>query len=395
MRDITPGLAYVELYVDDDAAVVNHYVDGLLFQCEAVASAATRRSTLLRSNDAQVVVTTPTRLRDPAADYLSRHGDGIADIALAHPDLSALVDQVTGAGLRVLSPIGTVVSTGASPSGRDTSSGVHTARVSGVGSVHHTLLGYDAASLVPPPGFAWSTDQVPPHLRHEATVSPQVTRARPQTIDHLAWCLPAGQLEAAAAHYRQAFGLEIITTEQIAAGVAVTNSYALQTPAAADLPAGTRLTFVLAEPDRALQPFPGGQIDAFVQAHKGGGVQHIALGTDDIITAVDLHSRGGVEFLEPPLAYYDRLPAAVTGHPSVAGRLEEIKNARVLVDRDDAGLLCQVFTASPHAREAVFYELIQRVGGGRGFGSNNVRALFEARERALPVEPAVDANTGS
>jgi 4-hydroxymandelate synthase len=52
----------------------------------------------------------------------------------------------------------------------------------------------------------------------------------------------------------------------------------------------------------------------------------------------------------------------------------------VLADRDEWGYLLQLFTRSPHERNTLFYEFIQR-RGARGFGSANIRALYEAVER--------------
>jgi 4-hydroxymandelate synthase len=52
----------------------------------------------------------------------------------------------------------------------------------------------------------------------------------------------------------------------------------------------------------------------------------------------------------------------------------------VLADRDEWGYLLQLFTRSPYQRNSVFYELVQR-RGARGFGSANIRALYEAVER--------------
>lgn len=359
MLDSAPLLAYVELCVGDDRAVVEHYVRGFQFEQVAVAVSRASRSTLLRSNNATVIVTTPTSVSSRAADYLARHGDGVCDIALYHQDLPALLKQASRAGLEPISPLTAV---------RDGNGSL--ARVEGTGSVHHTLVSTPPHEL--PPGFDWDITPIPSRSTH-----PQVSRAvlaRPQAIDHLAWCLPGDSLESVAARYREAFSMEIISTQQITAGPSVTNSYALQSKG---------LTFVFTEADRTHQPDRGGQIDAFIDSHSGAGVQHIAFSTNDIVAAVRLQSLGGVEFLDTPSTYYDLLPKRVSTHPAVAAHLAELRAAKVLVDADNDGLLYQIFTTSPHHRRALFYELIQRVGGRGGFGQGNVRALFEARARAL------------
>jgi 4-hydroxymandelate synthase len=62
---------------------------------------------------------------------------------------------------------------------------------------------------------------------------------------------------------------------------------------------------------------------------------------------------------------------------------EEIMGLRattVLADRDEWSYLLQLFTRSPYQRDTLFYELVQR-RGARGFGTANIRALYEALER--------------
>src|SRR5262249_47677074 len=131
-----------------------------------------------------------------------------------------------------------------------------------------------------------------------------------------------------------------------------------------------KVTFTLIEPDTTREP---GQIDAFVAAHGGAGVQHIAFLTGDITTAVRAGARRGVRFLSTPSSYYDALPARV-GQVGVA--VDSLRELGILADRDSAGAMLQIFTESPHARGTLFYELIDR-RGARTFGSNNIKALYE------------------
>jgi 4-hydroxymandelate synthase len=63
-------------------------------------------------------------------------------------------------------------------------------------------------------------------------------------------------------------------------------------------------------------------------------------------------------------------------HAETAG----LRAANILADRDEWGYLLQLFTRSPYERNTLFYELIQR-RGARGFGTANIRALYEAVER--------------
>jgi len=85
----------------------------------------------------------------------------------------------------------------------------------------------------------------------------------------------------------------------------------------------------------------------------------------------------GVEFLDTPDTYYERLGDWV-GQTRVP--LAELAELRILADRDEDGYLLQIFTKPVQDRPTIFFELIER-HGSQGFGKGNFKALFEAIER--------------
>lgn len=121
------------------------------------------------------------------------------------------------------------------------------------------------------------------------------------------------------------------------------------------------------------------QIQEFLDEFNGPGVQHIALLTSDIVTAVTEMRNEGLDFLEVPDTYYEMLPARVG---EIRENIEDLRRARVLVDRDrEDGYLLQLFSKPVFERPTLFYEIIQRHGNSVGFGEGNFQALFEAIER--------------
>ncbi|MCZ6875278.1 MAG: 4-hydroxyphenylpyruvate dioxygenase [bacterium] len=120
------------------------------------------------------------------------------------------------------------------------------------------------------------------------------------------------------------------------------------------------------------------QIVEYLHAYKGEGIQHIALGTDDIYTTVEaLHERH-VSFQTVPAAYYDAIDERVPEHDENLARLQ--KNY-ILIDggpEQGGGLLLQIFTNTVIG--PIFFEIIQRKGND-GFGEGNFKALFESIER--------------
>ena len=127
------------------------------------------------------------------------------------------------------------------------------------------------------------------------------------------------------------------------------------------------------------------QIEEYLDAYHGEGIQHIALGSQDIYATVDALKDAGVALLDTPDTYYESLEARLPGHGEP---LAELKKRRILLDGGPAlghavdatakdGLLLQIFTKTVIG--PIFFEIIQRKGD-EGFGEGNFRALFESIE---------------
>ncbi len=203
------------------------------------------------------------------------------------------------------------------------------------------------------------------------TLEPAPTSRRSEShIDHIALCLPHGTSDELASRYEQVFGftrLEIGDCAEVGVDVAGMRSIVVRS--------GQAATIVLTEPS---VPNRGGQTQRFVDRHGGPGVQHVALAFRDLCAAVTERRDRGVEFLDAPPGYYRDARRRLAGAELPWERIEELQ---ILVDADDRGLLMQVFARPLTDNGAFFFELIQRAGAV-GFGANNVRALFEATERA-------------
>ena len=117
--------------------------------------------------------------------------------------------------------------------------------------------------------------------------------------------------------------------------------------------------------------------------YGGAGVQHIALRTNDIITAVSNLRARGVEFISVPDTYYTTMRQRMKME-SRSWKLQEdfdmIQKLNILIDFDEGGYLLQLFTKPLMDRPTVFIEIIQR-NEFDGFGAGNFKSLFEAIER--------------
>jgi 4-hydroxyphenylpyruvate dioxygenase len=119
------------------------------------------------------------------------------------------------------------------------------------------------------------------------------------------------------------------------------------------------------------------QIEEFLREYKGEGIQHIALGSSDIYSSVDVLASRGIPFQDTPETYYDLLDDRVKDHGEPSA---ELKKRRILVDgapTEGQGLLLQIFTQNVIG--PIFFEIIQRKGN-EGFGEGNFKALFESIE---------------
>ena len=119
------------------------------------------------------------------------------------------------------------------------------------------------------------------------------------------------------------------------------------------------------------------QIEEFLRDYGGEGIQHLALGTDDIYATVERMRERGVQFQDTIETYYEGVETRVPGHGE---DLERMRRNRILVDgapTQGQGLLLQIFTENTCG--PIFFELIQRKGN-EGFGEGNFKALFESIE---------------
>ncbi|MBU8975719.1 MULTISPECIES: 4-hydroxyphenylpyruvate dioxygenase [unclassified Lysobacter] len=123
---------------------------------------------------------------------------------------------------------------------------------------------------------------------------------------------------------------------------------------------------------------PKSQINEYLDAYKGEGIQHIACFTDNIYDTVEAMREQGVAFLDTPDTYFDVVDQRVPNHGEDVPRLQKNK---ILIDADPEThqrKLLQIFTQN--AIGPIFFEIIQRKGN-EGFGEGNFQALFESIER--------------
>ncbi|MGE0735765.1 MAG: 4-hydroxyphenylpyruvate dioxygenase [Alphaproteobacteria bacterium] len=184
-------------------------------------------------------------------------------------------------------------------------------------------------------------------------------------IDHLTHNVHQGRMDHWASFYERLFNFREIRYFDIEGKLTGLKSRAMTSPCGK-----IRIPINESSDDKS-------QIEEYLAAYKGEGIQHIALGTADIYRTVEALRARQIAFMTIPDTYYEQVDARLPGHGENLARLA--KN-RILIDgapTRDGGLLLQIFTDIVIG--PIFFEIIQRKGN-EGFGEGNFRALFESIE---------------
>ncbi len=183
------------------------------------------------------------------------------------------------------------------------------------------------------------------------------TRRRPgeiRGIDHLALTQPWHQFDEAALFHRTVLGLDPEGSVDVADPYGLLRSRAVAT-------ADGRVRIAL-----AVGPAP---------ADAAARPQHVALATGDLVTAVRRYREAGGRILRVPGNYYEDLAARF---PLVEPELATYRELGILYDEEPGGTFLHCYTETVGR---VFFELVQRGRGYRGYGAANAAVRLAAQRR--------------
>ena len=194
------------------------------------------------------------------------------------------------------------------------------------------------------------------------------------TIDHLTHNVYGGRMAHWAGWYEKIFNFREIRYFDIK------GEYTGLTSRAMTAPDGKIRIPLNEEGPSSNKGAGGGQIEEFLRAYNGEGIQHIAFHSDDLIASWDKLKALGTPFMAPPPATdYEMLGERLPGHGEDVAALQ---SRGILLDgatgEGDPRLLLQIFSESVIG--PVFFEFIQRKQD-EGFGEGNFTALFQSIER--------------
>jgi len=188
-------------------------------------------------------------------------------------------------------------------------------------------------------------------------------------LDHLTHNVRRGRMDVWSGFYEKIFNFQQIRYFDIEGKLTRLFSKALTSP-----DGKIRIPINESADDRS-------QIEEYLRAYNGEGIQHVACGCTDVYTTIESLRARGVGFMPPPPpAYYKRINRRVPGHGEPIDRLERngiLIDGEGVVEGGQTKILLQLF--SSNAIGPIFFEFIQRKGDD-GFGEGNFKALFESIE---------------
>lgn len=345
------GIDHVEMYVGNAYQAAHFYRALFGFRPVARAGLETgmrdRLSIVMEQGDVRLVLTSGLEPDSAISRHVALHGDGVKDVAFRVDDVASAFRTAVERGAR---PV-------AEPQVHEDGEGrVVRATIGAPGDTVHSLVerhGY-AGSLFP----NFEPIQDPP-----TTVPTGIVE-----VDHVAVSMEQGLLDQWVTFYKEVLGFHQSHHEMVWTKHSAMNSKVVED-------ASGKIKFPIVEPAHN-----GGksQVQEYLNFNHGAGAQHVAFLSHDIRSSVRAIRDNGVRFLRIPSTYYEVLEERVGAiDPAMMVELQELG---ILVDSEEDGRLLQIFSEPVEARPTMFVELIERQGA-QGFGSGNIKALFEAVER--------------
>jgi 4-hydroxyphenylpyruvate dioxygenase len=342
-RPYGPGIQVIEIAARD-AAPWATYLIALGFRRGAKISSRTRGSGSIFERDAARILISEVAAEDtrtPAAEHVSRHGDGVALVTLRVPDVLRAWIRATGAGAEALS------------------GWRHAVTNDGLAMVEDALLGAAGVNYL-----LFASPGQTPGSRREAA------------IDHIVLAVDGADLGSAAWLHSRAFGLEFLAAQKIRMENETLRSVMLGGD-------GWGLVIAAQEP-----PGSAGLMSAFLHANSGPGIRHVAFRVPDIVATVSTAAARGAGFLPIPDAHYDSAARRLGYQPA---NLDELRRGRIALGRDTDGRMVYQATTGPVSPESqVSFGLVQRPAGTLE-PSSEVAAAIVAAQAAREATAITDS----
>ncbi|WP_299402042.1 4-hydroxyphenylpyruvate dioxygenase [Acaryochloris sp. IP29b_bin.148] len=343
---------HIRFYVHDAKQCRRWFTNVLGFQYLDSTTTVNQQIEVVFSGAIVCIICSPLNGAGPVAKYLQYHPPGVVDLAFQVSDVRATFTRAVHQGAIPLHPL--------TEEQQDNDTLIWS-RVKGWGALEHTLVERKGQTSILP------SDLIP--LSAQTISKVETSRRLFNQIDHGVLNVGKDQLQAAVNWYQQVFGFETHRYFDIQTHRSGLRSEVLTHPQG-------QVKFPINEPTS-----DNSQIQEFLDFNQGPGIQHIALGTSNILDTVSQLKRQGLSLLDIPPSYYQQLRHQVAQAHINWSALEQ---HQILADFEEdagAGILLQTFTKPIFPQPTFFFEIIERQRQAQGFGQRNFLALFQAMER--------------
>ncbi len=352
---------HIHFFVEDAAHHRDWLIRCLGWKLVGQATLPDRQLEILCDRHTYFALSSPRTDDSPVAQYLRTYAPGVADVAIEVDDLAAVLRRGIPVSSCEFSPaIALLADLEARSKPRSA------ATIAGWGSVSHTLVERRSA----PQRLIGSPLTQLRQADRQSTAS---------GIDHIVLNVPAGELAAAVEFYQDLLGFQQQQHFHIQ-----TERSGLQSQVLCD--SASPFYFNINQPTSA-----NSQIQAFLDANHGAGIQHIALHSEPILNRVAALRQRGLPLLSVPPTYYHRLQERLQGtkvSPLPGSEWQQIVEQQILIDwqpESPEALLLQIFSLPIFPNAHFFFEFIERRAAVQGFGERNFLALYEAIEAELQL----------
>ncbi|WP_392534092.1 4-hydroxyphenylpyruvate dioxygenase [Nostoc sp. C117] len=369
---------HVHFYVEDAKVWRDWFVYHLGFEPVADRLSSFHTCTeVVKSGDVCFFLSSPLLPTSPVAEFLRQYPPGVADVAFAVEDVEAAIALAQKHGATVLQPI--------QEKNLGTAS-LKWSKIAAWGGLTHTLIEREVGG----DGEARRGDALKEEAKRQTvgctgdefstcsllTASCVTTSSLITAIDHIVLNVAIGELESAVTWYEKILNFQPQQVFKIKTDRSALHSQVM-------VSRNGKVQLPINEPASS-----NSQIQEFLDVNRGPGIQHIALRTPNLVSAIAKFRANGLSLLSVPQSYYTQLQQR-PGLPLSVLELEAIAQQEILVDWKEytpvegghpAPLLLQIFTQPIFEQPTFFFEFIERRFQAQGFGEGNFRALFEAIE---------------
>ncbi|MEB3340325.1 4-hydroxyphenylpyruvate dioxygenase [Okeania sp.] len=338
---------HIHFYVENAIESREWFREKLGFKSIASQTSEHTQKEIINRGQVYFALSSAITSKSPVANFLSLHPPGVADVAFRVGDINSVVTKAAVNGGNILQPI------------QQNLQGLKWAKISGWGDLTHTLIEkIDNAQIFN---------------------SPKQLSRNIVAIDHVVLNVAEDNLKSAFNWYHQILDFQPHQNFDIQTKKSGLRSQVMIHPEG-------EVKFPINEPTS-----PNSQIQEFLDANCGAGIQHIALRTENILGVVEELRSLGLPFLQVPGTYYSSLEKKALSCLSETD-WQKVQDCEILLDWQKSipgAMLLQIFTQPIFKQPTVFFEFIERkivwVNGKKmetpGFGQGNFQALFEAIER--------------